>query len=141
VSDLNICTFIGRLGKDPESKSFSNGDTVVNFSIAVSESWKDKTSGEKKERTEWINIVAHKQLGEICAKYLTKGSQVAIVGKFRTRSYDKDGHKVYVTEIIADTMQMLGGKQDGAAKGGEKYKPAASQAVPDSSDIDGDILF
>lgn len=110
---VNKCIFIGNLGKDPEIRYTPSGDAVCNFSIACSEKYKDK-SGQQHEKTEWINIVAWRQLAEICGKYLTKGSQVYIEGKLSTRSYDdRDGNKRYVTEIVADQVRMLGGKPDG----------------------------
>jgi len=113
ANDLNQCTFIGRLGKDPEARSLPSGDMICNFSIGVGESWKDKNTGERRENTEWINIVAGGKLAEICAQYLQKGAQVMISGKMKTRKWEKDGVTRYSTEIRADTMQMLGGKSDG----------------------------
>ncbi len=111
ANDLNRCEFIGRLGKDPETRFMPNGDAVCNFSIAVG--WKSK----EKEGTEWVRVNAFKQLAEICGKYLTKGSQVYISGRMSTRKWrDKDGSDRYSTEINADQMQMLGGKPDGEAK-------------------------
>lgn len=113
MSDLNQCTFIGRLGRDPETRSFPSGDQVTNFSIAVTETWKDKQSGEKMERTEWINIVCTGGLSKVAGEYLRKGSQVMISGKLRTRKWqDKDGQDRYSTEIRADQLQMLGSRQD-----------------------------
>ncbi len=111
ANDLNRCEFIGRLGKDPETRFMPNGDAVCNFSIAVG--WKSK----EKEGTEWVRVNAFKQLAEICGLYLTKGSQVYISGRMSTRKWrDKDGSDRYSTEINADQMQMLGGKPDGEAK-------------------------
>ncbi len=113
MANLNQCNFIGTLGKDPESRFFPDGAAVCNFSIAVNERWKDK-SGEKKERVEWVNIVATHGLAEVCGKYLQKGSSVFVSGKLATRKWqDKDGQDRYTTEIRADTMQMLGGRSDG----------------------------
>jgi single-strand DNA-binding protein len=123
-NDLNQCTFVGRLGKDVEGRTFPNGDPVANFSIAVGESWKDKTSGEKREKTEWVNIVTTGGLAKVCTDYLRKGSQVLIVGKLRTRKWtDKDGNDKYTTEILADHMQMIGGRQDS-----QSASPAQSPA-------------
>lgn len=107
ANDLNQCQFIGRLGKDPEIKYMPNGDPVANMSIACG--WK----GKDKEGTEWIRVVAFGKLAEIMGEYLRKGSQVYISGSMRTRSWEKDGQKHYSTEIVADKMQMLGGKSDG----------------------------
>lgn len=106
ANDLNQCTFTGRLGKDPETRYLGNGDPVTSFSIAVG--WKSK----EKEGTEWVNVVAFGKLAEICGEYLRKGSKVLIGGSMRTRSWDdKDGNKRYTTEIVADKMLMLDGKQ------------------------------
>lgn len=98
---LNKATIIGSLGKDPEIKSFANGNQVANFSVATSESWKDKSSGEKKEKTQWHNVaVFNEHLIKVCENYLRKGSKVYIEGQIETRKYEKDGRDVYVTEIV-----------------------------------------
>ena len=113
-NDLNKCLFIGRLGADPDVRYMPNGKPVANFRIAVGSSWKDKQTGDKKEQTEWVSIVAFDKLGEICGEYLRKGSQVFIEGMMRTRKWqDKEGKDRYSTEIVASQMQMLGGKQGG----------------------------
>lgn len=102
-NDLNLCQFIGRLGRDPETRFMTNGDPVCNFSIAVG--WKSKD----KEGAEWVRISAFGKLAEICGQYLKKGSQVYINGRMQTRKWaDKDGVEKYTTEIMADRMQMLG---------------------------------
>ena len=112
-NDLNRCEFIGRLGKDVETRYMTDGKAVANFSIAVGSSWKSK-DGEKQESTEWINLVAYDKLAEICSQYLTKGSQVYVSGKMKTRKWqDKEGKDRYTTEIIVNELQMIGGKQDG----------------------------
>ncbi|MDY6856735.1 MAG: single-stranded DNA-binding protein [Thermodesulfobacteriota bacterium] len=110
---VNKSIIVGRLGRDPELKYTSDGKAVANFSVATSEDWKDKNTGEKKERTEWHRIVVWGRLGEICGEYLRKGSQVCIEGRIQTRKWeDKEGNERYVTEIVAHTMQMLGGGQE-----------------------------
>ena len=109
MSGLNKVMIIGRLGSDPEIRYTQDGAAVANFSIATSESWNDKSSGEKKESTEWHRIVAWQKLAEICGEYLKKGKEVYIEGRLKTRSWDKDGVKHYMTEIHASYMQMLGG--------------------------------
>ncbi|MCI0421378.1 MAG: single-stranded DNA-binding protein, partial [Acidobacteria bacterium] len=107
---VNKCLFIGRLGKDPEIKYTQSGDAVANFSLAVDETWKDK-SGEKQQRTTWVNVVAWQKLAEICGQYLRKGSQVFIEGRLQTRKWeDKDGNTRYTTEIVASNLVMLGKK-------------------------------
>lgn len=103
---LNKVVLIGRLGKDPELKYTPSGTAVANFTIATNESYKDK-DGKKVENTDWHKVVAWNKLAEICGQYLKKGSLVFIEGKIKTRSYDKDGVKHYITEIVADEMQML----------------------------------
>lgn len=120
-NDLNQCQFIGRLGSDPETRFMPNGKAVTSFSIAVSSQWKSK-DGEKQEATEWVNITAFEKLAEICGEYLKKGSQVFISGKMKTDKYEKDGVTKYSTKIIAQDMQMLGGKPSGE----QQDKPAAS---------------
>ena len=113
MSDLNRAMIIGRLGRDPEIRYTPDGKAVVNFSIATSDKWRDKQTGELKERTEWHRIVAFGRLAEICGEYLSKGRQIFIEGRLRTRSWERDGITRYTTEIEATNMQMLGSKNDG----------------------------
>jgi len=133
MKSLNKVQLIGHLGKDPESRALPDGRAVCNFTVATSETWKDKASGEKKEKTEWHRVSAFGKLAEICGEYLKKGSQVYIDGKLSTRKWqDKDGANRYTTEITADSMIMLGGRPE---KPAEK-KPAADQPAPfDDRDI------
>ena len=113
MSGINKVFIIGRLGSDPEVRYTQDGAAVANFSIATSESWKDKESGQKMEKTEWHKIVVWKRLAEICGEYLKKGKEVYIEGKLKTRSWEQDdGVKRYMTEIHATYMQMLGSKRD-----------------------------
>jgi single-strand DNA-binding protein len=121
MSGVNKVILIGRLGKDPEVRNLDNGAVVANFSIATSESYKDRTTGEKKEITEWHNIVLWRGLAEIAQKYLRKGDMVYIEGKLRTRSWEKDGVTRYTTEIVADNMNMLSPKTGASASGGSDY--------------------
>jgi len=110
---------VGNLGADPETRSMPSGMTVTNIRIATSESWKDKSSGAQQERTEWHSIALFGRLGEIAAEYLRKGSQVFVEGKLRTRKWqDKQGNDRFTTEIVADNMQMLGGRAGGGGMGG-----------------------
>ncbi|TCM59886.1 single-strand binding protein [Acinetobacter calcoaceticus] len=105
---VNKVILVGTLGKDPETKTFQNGGSITQFSIATSESWTDKTSGERKELTEWHRIVLNNRLGEIAQQYLRKGSKVYIEGSLRTRQWtDQNGQERYTTEIRGDQMQML----------------------------------
>jgi single-strand DNA-binding protein len=116
---VNKVILVGNLGADPETRSMPSGMTVTNIRIATSESWKDKTSGAQQERTEWHSIALFGRLGEIAAEYLRKGSQVFVEGKLRTRKWqDKQGNDRFTTEIIADNMQMLGGRGGGGGGGG-----------------------
>ena len=119
---VNKVILVGNLGKDPELRYTAGGTAVATFSLATSERFKDR-NGEMQEKTEWHNIVAWRNLAEICGKYLHKGKQVYIEGKIQTRSYDdRDGNKRYITEIVADQMQMLGrqGEEGGGySRGGE----------------------
>jgi single-strand DNA-binding protein len=128
MSGVNKVILIGRLGKDPEVRNLDNGAVVANFSIATSESYKDRTTGEKKEITEWHNIVVWRALAEISQKYLHKGDMVYIEGKLRTRSWEKDGVTRYTTEIVGDNMTMLSPRSTGSST----YANAESSAVPES---------
>ncbi|WP_348944250.1 single-stranded DNA-binding protein [Chitinibacter sp. FCG-7] len=119
MASLNKVLLIGNLGKDPESRFLPSGGAVCNFSIATTESWKDKNTGAKQEKTEWHNITMYGRLAEIAGEYLKKGSQVYIEGKLQTRKWqDKQtGADRYTTEIIADEMKMLGGRAGGGMGG------------------------
>jgi single-strand DNA-binding protein len=130
MSGVNKVILIGRLGKDPEVRNLDNGAVVANFSIATSESYKDRTTGEKKEVTEWHNIVLWRGLAEIAQKYLRKGDMVFIEGKLRTRSWEKDGVTRYTTEVVADNMTMLSPKSGGGG-GGSEYS-SSERSVPES---------
>ena len=121
---VNKTITIGTLGADPEVKQFSNGGSVTTISVATSEQWIDKQTGEKREQTEWHRISLYQKLGEIAAQYLRKGSQVYIEGSLRTRKYqDQNGQDRYVTEIRADQMQMLGGSQAQQNNGDYQQQP------------------
>jgi single-strand DNA-binding protein len=128
---VNKVILVGNLGKDPELRYTPAGAAVVTFSLATSERYKDK-QGQSQEKTEWHNVVAWRQLAEICGKYLHKGKQVYIEGKIQTRSYDdRDGNKKYITEIVADQMQMLGSK--GNEGGGSQRQAEPRQERPAGS--------
>ncbi len=138
-NDLNLCLFIGRLGKEPEIKYLPDGKPVANFSIACGQTWKDK-QGEKQEKTEWVRVVAFGKLAEIIGNYLHKGSQVHISGRMQTREWEKDGVKRYSTEVVADQMQMLGGRpnrDDDAPR--DKLKEPTPGGTGDFDD--GDVPF
>lgn len=143
MSGVNKVFLIGRLGQDPEIKFTQSGTAVCNFSLATSETWKDKDSGEKQEKTEWHRIVAWRRLAEICGEYLHKGSQVWIEGKLQTRSWeDQDGNKRWTTEIVASQMQMLGGKRDQDQGGESAQKPLPQKTNENQgSFFDDDIPF
>ena len=142
---VNKVILVGNLGADPETKYMPSGDCVVNLSIATTESWKDKQSGEKVERTEWHRVVMFRRLAEIAGEYLRKGSQVYIEGKLKTRKWqDKNGNDRYTTEIEANEMQMLGGRGGSAGMGAPAGAPAAAAAAPAAVPMDGpedDIPF
>jgi single-strand DNA-binding protein len=110
---INKVILIGNLGKDPEIRYTPSGDAIANLTVATSESWKDKQTGEQKELTEWHRVSAFGKLAQIMGEYLKKGSKVYIEGSLRTRSYEKEGQKHYSTEIRADQMQMLDGRAGG----------------------------
>ena len=126
---VNKVILVGNLGADPETRSMPSGMTVTNIRIATSESWKDKASGAQQERTEWHSIALFGRLGEIAAEYLRKGSQVFVEGKLRTRKWqDKQGNDRFTTEIIADNMQMLGGRGGGGPGAGEAARALGGAA-------------
>lgn len=146
---INKVILVGHLGQDPEVKYMPSGSAVTNVSVATSESWKDKATGEQKDRTEWHRVVFYARLAEIVGEYLRKGSQVYVEGRLQTRKWqDQNGNDKYTTEIIANEMQMLGGK--GGAGGGSapfgdsqpasQSKPQNSTPAP-SNDFDDDIPF
>lgn len=138
-NDLNQCQFIGRLGKDPETRYMPSGEAVSSFSIAVGSQWKDK-QGAKQESTEWVNVTAFAKLGEICGQYLTKGSQIFVSGRMKTEKYtDKEGVERYSTKIIADRMQMLGNKPEGSQH--TASRAAMNAQAPADFDDGGDIQF
>ena len=129
---LNKVSLIGNLGKDPELKYTPSGVAVATFSIATSESWKDK-DGNAQEKTEWHNIVAWRKLAEICGEYLKKGKKVYIEGKLQTRNYEKDGIKRYVTEIVADQLIMF--DSGGGNSAGQRKTDSSSTPTEDVSPI------
>ena len=152
---VNKAILVGNLGRDPEVRYSPNGQAVANVTLATSESWKDKTSGEKQEKTEWHRVVFFGRLAEIAGEYLKKGAQIYVEGRLQTRKWtDKDGHDRYTTEIVANEMQMLGSRggagvpndsfnqdQPSAAEnsGPAGAKKAGSAAV--AGDFDDDIPF
>ena len=165
MASVNKVIIVGNLGRDPETRYMPNGEAVTNIAVATTESWKDKSSGEKKELTEWHRITFYRKLAEIAGQYLKKGSQVYIEGRLQTRKWtDKENVERFTTEIIADTMQMLGSRQGmgGGAPSDEEYghapaprqsaaaaepnnAPAAprqsARPAPNFSDMDDDIPF
>ncbi len=167
MASVNKVIIVGNLGKDPEMRSFPNGDQIANITIATTDRWKDKTSGEMKEATEWHRVNFNGRLAEIVGQYLKKGSQIYVEGSLRTRKWtDKDGVDKYTTEIRADQMQMLGsregrggagaGSDDGggyeasarapaakASSAAPRQAPAAAPAKAASGfdDMDDDIPF
>lgn len=156
---INKVILVGNLGRDPETRYLPSGDPVTSFSVATSESWRDKQSGQTQERTEWHNIVCFSRLAEIASEYLRKGSKVYVEGSLRTQSWEKDGQKHYRTEIVAREMQMLdsrgaggggmGGEGGGAPSGFESRRGGGAPApaydnrptLPADDDFDDDIPF
>jgi len=152
---INKVIIVGNVGGDPETRYMPSGSAVTNLTVATNESWKDKQTGEQKERTEWHRVAMFNRLAEIAAEYLRKGSQVYIEGKLRTRKWqDKSGQDRYTTEIIADEMQMLGGRggsgggggnfgggQQGGAPSGGQQGGGNAPPQPGPDDFDDDIPF
>ena len=147
---VNKVILIGNVGADPETRYMPNGNAVTNITLATSETWKDKTTGEQQERTEWHRVTFYQRLAEIVAEYVRKGSKLYIEGRLQTRSWEQDGVKRYATDIIANEMQMLDSRGGGGAGGnsGGGYQPAQSkpQSAPqtapaDMDSFDDDIPF
>lgn len=138
MTSVNQCNFIGRIGKDPETRYSTSGDAITNITLAVDDSYKNK-SGEKVEKCEWVNVTFYRKLAEIAGEYLVKGSLVYVSGKMETRKYtDKNGVERYATNIIANDMKMLGSKQ-GNSYQSERTKTEAQSGGFD--DMDDDIPF
>jgi single-strand DNA-binding protein len=152
---VNKAILVGNLGRDPEVRYSPNGQAVANVTLATSESWKDKTSGEKQEKTEWHRVVFFGRLAEIAGEYLKKGAQIYVEGRLQTRKWtDKDGHDRYTTEIVANDMQMLGSRGGAGVPSGDNFnqdQPAATgnaggaeakKSTPAvAGDFDDDIPF
>jgi len=136
---VNKVIIVGHLGKDPEVRYSPSGAAVANITVATSEQWKDKNTGEKQEKTEWHRVVFFSRLAEIVGEYLKKGSQVYVEGRLQTRKWqDKDGNDRYTTEIVASEMQMLGGRSGD----GQQSKPShPASKEPEPEDFDDDIPF
>jgi single-strand DNA-binding protein len=162
---INKVILVGNLGNDPEVRYAANGSAIANISVATTDSWKDKNTGEQQDRTEWHRVVMFNRLGEIAGEYLKKGSQVYIEGKLQTRKWqDQSGQDKYSTEIVASEMQMLGGRgggsemgggggyqapqqrqqapqQQGGQQGGQQASPQPAAQPQPSNDFDDDIPF
>ncbi len=147
---VNKVIIVGNLGNDPDTKYMPSGSAVTNLSVATNESWKDKQTGEQKDRTEWHRVAMFGRLAEIAAEYLRKGSQVYIEGKLRTRKWqDQQGNDRYSTEVIADEMQMLGGRGGAPSMGSGGPPPSGPPSSGGGSgsgsgpadDFDDDIPF
>ena len=146
MASINKVIIVGNLGRDPENRYLPSGEQVTSIAVATTDRWRDKASGEQKEQTEWHRISFFGKLAEIAGQYLKKGSQVYIEGRLRTRKYtDKEGIDRYATEIIADTMQMLGSRQEGQQSTGRNSYSEAKQtgrrAAPSDYDDSSDIPF
>jgi single-strand DNA-binding protein len=164
MASVNKVIIVGNLGRDPEIRYMPSGDAIANLAVATTDTWKDKTTGEKKTQTEWHRISFFGRTAEVAGQYLKKGSQVYVEGSLKTRKYtDKDGVEKYATEIRGDTLQMLGGRQsgEGGTNGGDsmddggysappqQQRPAqqaaaprpAPKPAPNFSDMDDDIPF
>ena len=150
MASINKVIIVGNLGRDPEMRTFPSGDQVANVTIATTDRWRDKNTGENKEATEWHRVVFNGRLAEIVGQYLRKGSQVYVEGSLRTRKWtDQSGQERYATEIRADSMQMLGGRGDGegsqrpAQRAAPAPRPAASPTAAGSGfdDMDDDVPF
>lgn len=155
MASVNKVIIVGHLGRDPEMKTFPSGDQVANVTIATTDRWRDKSSGENKEATEWHRVTFHGRLAEIAGQYLRKGSQVYVEGSLKTRKWTDQatGQERYATEIRADSMQMLGGKSEGQSNAGygereqprqqrapqQRQAPAPQRAASGFDEMDDDI--
>jgi single-strand DNA-binding protein len=126
MSGVNKVIIVGNLGKDPEVRHLESGVAVANFPVATSETYRDRNSGEKREQTEWHNVVLWRGLAEVAEKYLHKGDMVYIEGKLRTRSWEKDGVTRYTTEIVGDNMTMLGSRSGGDSSPSQPRQESSS---------------
>jgi single-strand DNA-binding protein len=143
MASVNKAIIVGNLGRDPEMRYTPNGDPIASFSVATTEKWKDK-QGEQQEKTEWHNITIFGKLAEVCGEYLKKGSSVYLEGRIQTDKYtDKAGIEKYSTKIIADRMQMLGGKPEGSTSKTAETKADSKKGKPSEtfSEMDDDIPF
>ena len=145
---VNKVILVGNLGNDPETRFMPDGNAVTNITVATSINWKDRDSGESKERTEWHRVVFFRRLAEIAGEYLKKGSKVYVEGSLRTRQWEKEGQKHYTTEIVASEMQMLDSRGGGAMPStdtGSTSSTSSSQSQdfgpPPVEDFDDDIPF
>ena len=139
---INKVILVGHLGADPETRYMPSGGAVTNVRVATSESWKDKSTGEQQERTEWHSVAFFGRLAEIAGEYLRKGSQVYVEGRLRTRKWqDRDGNDRYTTEVIANEMQMLGGRPGAGAPAKSSTSSAPAANGPPAEDFDDDIPF
>ena len=140
MASVNKVIIVGNVGRDPETRYMPSGDAVTNISVATSDRYKDKQTGEMKENTEWHRIAFFGKLAEIAGQYLKKGSQVYVEGRLRTRKWtDQSGQEKYSTEIIADSMQMLGARMSGSGDSGEsssRSKSAEASSSPSNNALD-----
>lgn len=148
MSGVNKVILVGRLGKDPEVRHLENGATVANFSLATSETYKDRQTGERREQTEWHNVVLWRGLAEVVEKYVKKGDMIYVEGKLRTRSWEKDGVTRYTTEVVGDNMTMLGGGGSGGSSqsqageyASQQQSPAPAPAQDSAGDATDDLPF
>ena len=151
MASVNKVILVGNLGRDPEMRTFPSGDQVANVTLATTDKWRDKQSGEPREHTEWHRLVFNGRLAEIAGQYLRKGSQIYVEGSIRTRKWqDQSGQDRYATEVRVDQMQMLGGRQDADSGDRPTRAPARSPAPPRApapsqgsgfDDMDDDIPF
>lgn len=142
MKGLNHCQFIGALGADPEMKYMPSGSAVANFRIGVSETWKDKQSGEQQERTEWVRLSAFGRLAEIVGEYLRKGSKVYVSGRMQTRKWQaQDGSDRYSTEVVVNDLIMLDGRRQEKPQEQTQETQSQAAALSGGDDFDGDIPF
>ncbi len=144
MASVNVVHLLGNVGRDPDVRVFNDGNSIANVTIATSRKWRDKDTGDQKEETEWSRVVFYGKMADVVGKYVNKGNPLYVRGRLRTRKYEKDGQDHYATEIVAEDMQLLGGRPDGErreqTREEPRQKPQPRQAAS-FDDMDSDIPF
>lgn len=146
MASVNVVHLLGNVGRDPDVRVFNDGNSIANVTIATSRKWRDKDTGDQKEETEWSRVVFYGKMADVVGKYVNKGNPLYVRGRLRTRKYEKDGQDHYATEIVAEDMQLLGGRPDGERREQTREEPRQQQRqqprqAASFDDMDSDIPF